>query len=65
MPVVRLVKSSLFVFSHIAVNKVNVLEFSAFAYMHKQKHKQMHFPYHGNILMSVAKMLETPAGSCS
>lgn len=49
MPVVRLVESSLFVFSLIAVNKEIVLGFSVFAYMHKY----MHFPYHGNILMWV------------
>lgn len=49
MPVVRLVESSLFVFSHIAVNKETVFGFSMFAYMHKY----MRFPYHGNILMWV------------
>lgn len=47
MPVVKLVKSSLFVFSHTAVNKEKRLGLSVFAYMHKH----MHFPYHGKILI--------------
>lgn len=47
MPVVKLVKSNLFVFSHISINKKNGLGLSVFAYMHKH----MHFPYHSKILV--------------